>query len=315
MQLHGIDIEDTFAEAFDMKATRIVITAATLGWARTAATTMSGFATSVIACGVEAAIEHELAAEATPDGRPGVSVLVFAVSRGELQKQLVDRIGQCVMTCPTTSVFAGLRSDETIPLGSQLRYFGDGLQISKMIGGVRYWRIPVLEGEFVCEENLYRREAIGGGNFLVQATTLKGALESCEAAVDAMARVPGIITPFPGGIARSGSKVGSKYKSLPASTNSEYCPTLRGIVPTQVDQQATSVLEIVIDGLDFASIADGMRIGIESACAVGCQRGVTRITAGNYGGKLGGHYFPLRDVMNGTARPPSDDRANVESIG
>ncbi len=294
MIIDGVPIEDTFAEAFGMTATRIVITALDATWARNAAVTMTGFATSVIGCGVEAGIERELDPDDTPDGRPGVAVLLFATSGETLEKQLENRIGQCVLTCPTTSVFAGLDGDKPIRLGRNLRYFGDGFQISKKIGERRYWRIPVMDGEFVIEEMAARRRAVGGGNFLILAEAQPAALAAAAAAVTAIAPLPGVITPFPGGVVRSGSKIGSRYKKLIASTNDAYCPTLTGLTDSALSDEVEAVLEIVIDGLGEAEVAAAMRAGIRAACA---QPGVLGITAGNYGGKLGPHHFHLREIL------------------
>ena len=301
MQILGIPIEDNFAEAFDLLATRNVITAAEPAWAARAAEAMTGFATSVIGCGVEAGIEGTVDPKETPDGRPGVAVLVFAVNLQTLQKQLEKRIGQCVLTCPSTSVFAGLTSERRIALGSHVRYFGDGKQISKKIGSERYWRIPVMDGEFVCQENVYGTKAVGGGNFLVLADSLHGALHACDAAVVAIRKVPGCIAPFPGGVARSGSKVGSKYKSLRASTNDAFCPTLRDLAESQIPDEATACLELVIDGLSPEAVAEAMRVGILAVCQIGKELGVRKITGGNYGGKLGRHHFYLRNVLDGYA--------------
>jgi formylmethanofuran--tetrahydromethanopterin N-formyltransferase len=297
MQINGIEIEDTFAEAFDMTGTRILITGAEPLWARRAAEAMTGFATSVIGCGVEAGIERDLDSTKTPDGRPGVSVLLFSVSGSELERQLVSRVGQCVLTCPSTSVFAGLYSEKRIAMGSQLRYFGDGYQIAKKIGKERYWRIPVMDGEFVCQDTVCRQGAVGGGNFLVLADTIHGALHACEYAVRAIQRVADCITPFPGGVARSGSKVGSKYKGLKASTNDAFCPTLREQTDSQVLNQTSAALELVIDGLTPESVGNAMRVGIQAACEVGPSCGVRKITGGNYGGKLGKHHFHLHELM------------------
>lgn len=298
MQINGVTIEDTFAEAFGMKATRVMITAGTLRWARTAAETMMGFATSVIGCGVEAGIEAEWQPEQTPDGRPGVSVLMFAMSGKDLTKQLERRAGQCVLTCPTTALFAGMEGEEAIPMGKQLRYFGDGYQISKVINGTRYWRVPVMDGEFVVEESTSRCPAIGGGNFLVLAESQAQALAACEDAVDAMRKLPNIVLPFPGGIVRSGSKVGSKYKALMASTNDAYCPTLRGLVKSNLDDDTHAVLEIVLNGIDETDISNAMRVGIQAVCNHGRDGGIVRISAGNYGGKLGKYHFHLREIMS-----------------
>ena len=297
MIVNGVQIEDTFAEAFAMSATRVVITASSGRWARQSAETMTGFATSVIGCGVEAGIERELEPVETPDGRPGLSVLLFAVSGKDLAKQLEKRAGQCVLTCPTTALFAGMDGDERIPLGKNLRYFGDGFQIAKLIQGKRYWRIPVMDGEFLCEETTARTKAVGGGNFLVLAASQAEALAACERAVHAMRRLPRVILPFPGGIVRSGSKIGSKYKALPASTNHAYCPTLRGLTPSNLTEDIEAVMEIVIDGLTDEDVREAMRVGMHAVCELGASQGVRRISAGNFGGELGQYKFYLQDIM------------------
>ena len=295
---NGVHIDDSFAEAFDMRATALVITAPTRRWARQAAVTMTGFATSIIACGAEAGIDAELGPEATPDGRPGVRVLVFAGSTAELQKQVTNRVGQCVLTSPGSACYAGLDGAETLKLGDGLRYFGDGWQISKKFAGKHYWRIPVMDGEFVIEGTTgLTKGAVGGGNLLLMGRSGTATLRAAEAAAAAMAEVCGVIMPFPGGITRSGSKVGSKYKALPASTNNAYCPTLRGAGGTALDPDIAAVLEIVIDGLTPASVAGAMRAGLKSAVALGPEQGAARIGAGNYGGKLGRHHFHLRELV------------------
>jgi len=292
--VNGVAVEDTFAEAFGMKATRLVITADTLAWAHAAAAAMTGFATSVIACGCEAGIERALAPAETPDGRPGVAVLVFAMSLKDLQKQVGNRVGQCVMTAAGSACFSGLDGGEPLRLGGALRYFGDGFQIAKKFGGRRYWRLPVMDGEFICEDTVGTASGVGGGNFLVLAESRAAAQAATEAAVAAMRELPNVILPFPGGIVRSGSKVGSKYPGLKASTNDAYCPTLKGQTRTALAPAVEAVLEIVIDGLTAADVAAAMRAGIAAACA---QGGVLAITAGNYGGKLGTHHFHLREIM------------------
>jgi formylmethanofuran--tetrahydromethanopterin N-formyltransferase len=298
LTVKGVRIDDTFAEAFGMRATALVITADSARWARQAAVTMTGFATSVIGCGCEAAIDGDVPGKLTPDGRPGVRVLMFAVSTAELQKQLQGRVGQCVLTCPGTACYAGLGGAETLRLGDALRYFGDGWQISKRLGDRHYWRIPVMDGEFVCEATTgLGRNAVGGGNLLIMGRSRKAALAAAQAAADAIDAVRDAIMPFPGGIVRSGSKVGSKYKSVPASTNDAYCPTLRGAVPTALDDDVASVLEIVIDGLDADAVAAAMRAGIAAILRLGPRHGAVRIGAGNYGGKLGPHHFHLKDLL------------------
>jgi formylmethanofuran--tetrahydromethanopterin N-formyltransferase len=302
MQINGIDLDDTFAEAFDMTATRIIITAAEPAWALRAAEAMTGFATSVIGCGVEAGIDAILETNETPDNRPGVAILLFAVSGGELEKQLVRRVGQCVLTCPSTSVFGDMVGTKRIAMGSKLRYFGDGYQISKKFGDRRYWRIPVMDGEFVCEDTVARTPAVGGGNFLIVADTIHGALHACDAAVRSIKRIRGVIVPFPGGVARSGSKVGSHYKMLSASTNDSFCPTLSDLShQSLLPNQTGAALELVIDGLTADLVEEAMRVGIIAACDVGPAFGVRRITAGNYGGKLGKHHFHLHRLFQDMA--------------
>ena len=298
MIINGVTIDDTFAEAFGMKATRVIITAYNLKWAYHAATAATGFATSVIACGCEAGIERKLEPDETPDGRPGAAILLFAISGKELAKQLERRVGQCVLTSPTSAAFAGITEGEPLPLGKNLRYFGDGFQSSKLIGGKRLWRVPVMDGEFLCEETTGMMKAVGGGNFLILAESLAQALAAGEAAIEAMRKVPNVIMPFPGGIVRSGSKVGSKYKALMASTNDAFCPTIRGITQSELSEDIKAVLEIVIDGLTELDVRNAMRAGISAACALGAKNGIRRITAGNYGGKLGQFHFHLRQIMS-----------------
>jgi formylmethanofuran--tetrahydromethanopterin N-formyltransferase len=297
MIIKGVTIEDTFAEAFGMRATRLIITADTPEWAETAARSLTGFATSVIACGCEAAIEKRLSASETPDGRPGITVLIFAVNSKELQKQLQLRVGQCVLTTAGSACFSGLEAEEQLKLGAQLRYFGDGFQIAKKIGERRYWRIPVMDGEFLCEDQVGMTRGVGGGNFLIIGRNTKTVRDAAERAIAAMTRIPNIIMPFPGGVARSGSKIGSKYKGLPASTNDAYCPTLKAETATKLPAGAGSVLEFVIDGLTADDIAAAMRAGIAAACSAETAGDVLQITAGNYGGKLGQFKFHLRELM------------------
>jgi len=300
MNIRGVLIEDTFAEAFGMSAARVVVTAVNARWARAAAQALTGFATSIIACKCEAAIERELTAEETPDGRPGISALFFAMEPVGLGKRLVERIGHTVLTCPTTSCFDGLpdAADRVTP-GRALRVFGDRFQISKIVGGLRYWRVPVMEGEFLVQESFgVLKNGVGGGNFLILAEDEASALAAAEAGVAAMSEVPGVILPFPGGVARSGSKIGARgYASLIASTNDAYCPTLRASTDSALPDGVNSVLEFVLDGLDAEAIRRAMRVGIDAAC----RPGVRAITAGNYGGNLGKHKFHLHAIMSGTS--------------
>ena len=302
MFLHGVPIDDTFAEAFPMTAARAIVTAETAEWAGIAGATMAGYATSVIACDAEAAIERVLGPEETPDGRPGVSVLAFAFSRDALEKALANRVGQCVMTCPTTACYNGLPlGEKTIVVGGRLRYFGDGRQIAKKLDGRRYWRIPVMDGEFTCEETFGTTKGVAGGNIILLGRDQPSAMAGARAAVAAMRACPDVILPFPGGIARSGSKVGSKYKKLRASTNAAFAPTLRGLVPSELPPEAHCAYEIVIDGLTLDAVERATAAGLRA----GALPGIVRLTAGNYGGKLGPFHIRLRDVLSrGSDDPP-----------
>ena len=297
MRINGLLIENTFAEAFNMKASRVIVTADNIKWAKNACLSFTGFATSVIACGVEAGIEKELKKTQTPDGRPGYSILLFSMSRSQLEKQLETRAGQCILTCPTTALFSGLEGDDMIPLGKNLKYFGDGYQISKKIDNRRFWRIPVMDGEFVCEEKTARVPAIGGGNFLLLSKNRASCLAACEIAVNVMSKLDNVITPFPGGVVRSGSKVGSKYKALIASTNDAFCPTLRSFTKSTLSENVNCVMEIVINGLTSEDISLATKKCIESISKSKIKKDIVSISAGNYGGKLGQYQFHLRKIM------------------
>ncbi len=318
MEIDGTFIEDTFAEAFSMRAARLLITAGSERWAAIAAEVMTGFATSVIACGCEAGREGPLP-NRTPDGRPGVRALLFARSAETLQDHLVRRIGQCVMTAATTACFDDLPSEETVRVGSLLRFFGDGHQVSKVLEPSlaaaspaeplgpgesrepagqesrrrRFWRVPVMDGEFLVEDRFGVKKGVAGGNFLILGRTPRVALEAAERAAAAIRGVPGVILPFPGGIVRSGSRVGSRYKKLVASTNSPYCPTLRRSVETALPAGVEAVYEIVIDGLSIEAVERATSVGVRAACG----DGIVRISAGNYGGKLGKHLIRLRPLL------------------
>ncbi len=298
LRRNHVEIVDTFAEAFPIKAARLVITAATPRWALIAATEFCGNATSVIACDVEAAIERSIPPEETPDGHPGVAVLVFGFSIEGLSKAIQGRVGQCILTCPTTACYNGIQGcpkEKQIRIGGALRYFGDGFQKSKKLEDRRFWRIPVMDGEFLCEDWFGTITGIAGGNLLIGALSTSAALQATEAAVDAIRTGVDIALPFPGGIVRSGSKVGSKYPKLKASTNDAFCPTLRSMTKSELPTECQAVYEIVIDGLSYDAVQSAMRRGLQAATA---QPDVVMITAGNYGGKLGKHHFHLRDLLS-----------------
>lgn len=287
-------ILDTFAEAFRMRAARLIVTAVDDYWLDAALREFSGYGTSVIGCDAEVGIERIVSGEESPDGRPGAAVLAFGFSVDALAKAVPNRVGQCLMTCPTTAVYDGLPDgEETIALGKHLRFFGDGFQKSKLIGDRRYWRVPVMDGEFVIEESVGVTKGVAGGNIILQAADLDSALAAARRAVEAIAPLAGVITPFPGGVVRSGSKVGSKYQALVASTNDAFCPTLRGRVESELVENAHCAYEIVIDGLSEAEVAAAMKAALHAAAG----EGVLAIGAGNYGGKLGKFHFRLRELV------------------
>jgi len=303
--VNGVEIEDTFAEAFSMWGSRIIITAKNTKWAETAATTMIGYATSVIMCDCEAGIERMVPENETPDGRPGASVMVFGFSRKKLADPLLRRISQCVLTCPTTAVYNGLPEEEAdamLDIGKSARFFGDGQQLKMRMGDgwqrrQRFWRIPVMEGEFLIEEKLGAKRAVAGGNFLVFGGTEDATLEASEKAIEAIHTIPGVITPFPGGLCRSGSKVGSSYPFLRASTNTPFCPSIKNTFQgSKVPEGVNSVLEVVINGLDFDSVKAAMAAGVKAAVEV---EDVKKITAVNFAGKLGKFQIHLKDCVGG----------------
>jgi formylmethanofuran--tetrahydromethanopterin N-formyltransferase len=288
------EIEATFAEAFGMRYTRLVITAHDEHWLEAALREVTGYSASVIACDAELGLERRLTADETPDGRIGAAVLAFGFSTDALASAVPNRVGQCVMTCPTSAVYNGLEgANESIPLGKHLRFFGDGYQKSKKLDGRRYWRVPVMDGEFVVEEKLGVAKGVAGGNIILQGESQAAALSAARRGVEAIAALPGVITPFPGGVARSGSKVGSRYKKLKASTADAYCPTLRGRVECKLHDAANCAYEIVIDGVDESAVGQAMREAMLAAAG----DGVVAIGAGNYGGKLGKFHFHLRELL------------------
>jgi formylmethanofuran--tetrahydromethanopterin N-formyltransferase len=287
-------VVDTFAEAFRLRFARLLVTAHDDHWLDAAIRAACGYGTSVIGCDAEVGVERRIDANDTPDGRPGAALLLFAFSAEALAKAVANRTSQCLLTCPTTAVYDGLPSEsERVSLGGHVRFFGDGREKTKVIEGRRYWRIPVMDGEFLVEETAGVAKGIGGGNIIVQGSSLEAALDAARRAVVAIEPVPGTITPFPGGVVRSGSKVGSIYESLRASTNEAFCPSLVGRDPTSLHADATACLEIVIDGSTEQAVATAMAAGIRAASG----DDVPAISAGNYGGALGKFHFHLHQVL------------------
>jgi len=294
---NGVEIEDTFAEMFNMWVGRALITAENEKWALTAARTATGFASSIIMSPAEAGIEGPAPKDETPDGRPGILIQMYQRDRGSLRMQMIYRIGQCVMTCPTSAAFDGLpKTRRKMKVGRALSLFGDGFQERGALGDRKVWRIPVMDGEFTVEDRFGTMRAVAGGLFLILAESGEAGLRASEAAVEAISqKVKYVVLPFPGGVCRSGSKVGSAKYKLGASTNQYFCPSLRSLVPeSKVPEGVNSVYEIVINGLDADVVKQGMAEGIRAAVEV---PGVQQITSFNFGGRLGPHKAYLREVL------------------
>jgi len=296
VQLNNVEIEDTFAEMFPMWLSRVLITAANEKWALTAGQVTTGFASSIIASPAEAGIERVVPPDQTPDKRPGCLIHIYHRFRNSLRFQLISRIGQCVLTCPTTAAFNALpNTKRKAKAGEALSQFGDGYAKRDVLYGREVWRIPVMEGEFVIEEAFGMKKAIAGGMFLILAESAAAGLQAAERAVEAARTVEGIALPFPGGICRSGSKVGSRKYKLGASTNDAFCPSLRGSIEgSQVPENVTSVYEIVINGINLDSVRESVARSMEAATRV---PGIVKITSSNYGGKLGPYKLQLKDLV------------------
>jgi len=290
-------IVNTFAEMFPMWAGRIMITADNEKWATTAARTATGFASSIIMSPAEAGIEGIVQPEKTPDGRIGALIQIYHRTRKELKNQMSLRVGQCIMTCPTTATFDALpEAKRRLKVGRSLRFFGDGFQKKDVIAGRNVWRIPVMEGEFVIEDRFGAVKAIAGGNLLILAENHKTGLQASEEAVNAIFReAKGVILPFPGGVCRAGSKAGSLKYKLPASTNHPLCPKLKKIFPnSEVPDNVNSVYEIVINGLNLDNVKTAMAIGTKAAVKI---PGVIQISAANFGGQLGPYKAYLKEAI------------------
>ena len=302
MELNGVEIEDTFCEAFGSVFSRILVTAKNEKWANIAGQVTTGYGTSTIHCDAEAGIDIFVTPDKTPDNRPGVILMFFKNKKEEMSKVVMNRVGQCIFTCPTTACFDALElslipeKEFEIKLGANLKFFGDGFQ-EKIEGKFPFeaWTIPVMGGEFIVQSIAKVGKGIAGGNFLIIGKDQESTLESAQKAIDAVKDVPNVITPFPGGIVRSGSKVGSKYSFLNASTNEPLCPTLREkIENSQLREGDNCVYEIIFDGANEEVIKKAIKLGIEAAVQV---PGINRISAGNYGGNLGKFRYKLHEIL------------------
>ncbi len=297
MELNGIEIEDTFAEAFPIKIARVLITGATERWALVAAREATGFGTSVIACPAEAGIEKVVGGDETPDGRPGVYIQICTFGYKAMDEQLLNRLGQCVLTAPTAHMFNGLPdAEKQFDTGFKLKFFGDGIESELDVGGRKSYAVPMMEGDFIAEHSIGAVEGIAGGNFFMLAENQMAALAAAEVAVDAISEVDGVITPFPGGIVASGSKVGANnYSFMKATSNEKFSPSVKDKVEgSNVPADVNGIYEIVINGLDAKVISEAMLAGIKAAVQI---PGMKKITAGNFGGNLGPHKFNLHDIV------------------
>ncbi len=291
-------IDNTYAEAFRSIYSEVLVTARDLKWLNHAVNAATGNASSSILCDCEAGISRLVPAHETPDGRIGV-ILQFHVPRfwkereQKLERSLLVRVSQNVLTCPTTACFNVLPAEEKwFPLGRKVSYFGDGHQYKTERFGRRVRVIPILSGEFVIERRIGWSEGLMGGNLWFFGLTADAALDAAERAAAGAATVPGVSLPFPGGVAASGSKAGSKYKFSIASTYAEYCPTLRGKsgIETRLPEGIASVQEIIINGPDIDTIAKATQAAIRASCET---PGLKTISAGNYGGRLGKSFIYL----------------------
>lgn len=299
----GAQVEDTYAEAFRSIYAEFLITARDRAWLDRAMAATTGNGSSTILCDCEAGLDRYVGPGGdesfpTPDGRPGAIVQLhvprFRKDRREaLERSLLVRISQNVLTCPTAACFNLLDTEEYFKLGRKLAYFGDGHQFRARRFGRAVWVVPILAGEFVIDRRFGFRDGLMGGNLWLMGRDTDAALAAAERGRDAAAEVPGVIMPFPGGIAASGSKAGSRYKFSVASTYAEYCPTLRDKLgaKSKLPPGVASVMEIIINGRDLASLAAATHRAIDAAVDV---PGLVRISAGNYGGRLGKSFIFLR---------------------
>ncbi len=297
MELNGVEIEDTYAEAFPIKVARVLITAATKHWAQVAAQEATGFGTSVIMCPAEAGIEKFVSGDETPDGRPGVYIQICTFGYKSLETQVLERVGQCILTAPTTAVFNGLPdAEKQFDTGFKLKFFADGTESETEIAGRKMHVIPMMEGNFLVENSIGAVDGVAGGNFFMLADSQMSGLTAAEVAVAAIQELEGSITPFPGGIVSSGSKPGAnKYKFLKATANEKFCPSIKDqIEGTEIPADVNAVYEIVINGISVDAIGKATAAGIKAAVTI---PGVKSITAGNYGGTLGPHKFNLHDLL------------------
>lgn len=296
-----MEIEDTYAEAFDGYYSEILVTAKDRKWLMAALNSATGYATSGIGCSCEAGIDQILNSEETPDRRIGATMQFWIPSWKkdavrELELESIHRIGQCILTSPTARVFNATISEDKFEIGKKLGFFGDGFQKEERRYNRTVINIPVMMGEFLIEKEIGYANGVMGGNLWFFCSTEDSAIESAERAVKGIDKIRGAVTTFPGGVCASGTKIGSRYKSLVASTNLELCPSMRNrIEGSKVPEGVNSISEIVINGISEDIVRNSMLAGIKAATGT---EDLLKISAGNYGGKLGNYriYTKLERV-------------------
>ncbi len=302
MKINNVLIEDTYCEAFSAYFSRILVTAYNKHWLDICAKETTGYGTSTIHCDSEAGIDVYISSEDTPDSRPGVALMFFVKNKKKMDSVMLNRIGQCVLTCPSTACFNGLNTsinpenEFEIKTGFKMKFFGDKFE-EKITDKFSFeaWKIPVMDGEFIIQNEFKVGKGIAGGNFFIIGKNQGSAISAAEKAINAIKDVPNLITPFPGGVVRSGSKVGSKYDFLNASTNEPLCPTLKEkINNSQLKEDENCVYEIILNGANEEVVKMAMRLAIMAAIEV---PDVLRISAGNYGGKLGKFKYYLHEIV------------------
>ena len=299
------EIEDTYAEGFRSIYAEVLITARDRRWLDHAVAAATGHASSTILCDCEAGLVRHT--DQTPDGRPG-AICQFHVPRFDkkrvrtLELALIARLSQNVLTCPTAAVFDHLNA--SIPerdreaghaayeIGRKIGFFGDGFQFDDTRHGRDITVVPIMGGEFLMDRHFGWADGVMGGNLWLMGESVDAALAATELGTAAVAPLEGVITPFPGGIASSGSRAGSTYDFLFASTNVPFCPTLRGHaeVQSELPDGVQSVMEIIINGRDLQVITAATRTAIDAAKEAD---GLIKITAGNYNGRLGKSFIHL----------------------
>ncbi|MBN1213983.1 MAG: formylmethanofuran--tetrahydromethanopterin N-formyltransferase [Candidatus Lokiarchaeota archaeon] len=303
MKINNVIIEDTFCEAFNAYFSRIIITAYNKYWLDICANETTGFGTSTIHCDSETGIDTYISPEETPDNRLGVALMFFTTNKKKIDSIMLNRIGQCVLTCPTTACFDGLNisispdSDFEIKTGYKLKFFGDKFE-EKIENQFPFeaWKIPVMEGEFIVQNSLKVGKGIAGGNFFIIGKDQISTLNAAENAIKAMRDIPNLITPFPGGIVRAGSKIGSRYNFLNASTNDRLCPSLKDkIEDSLLNEGENCIYELILNGATEDIVKRAMKEGINAAVK---SSGVARISAGNYEGKLGKYNYYLHEILD-----------------